>query len=211
VVIVHGLWMHPITMFPLAQMLRRRGHVVSFFGYSSITRSVEENGCRLKDFLARRDSSQVDIVAHSLGSLVTLAALEQAAVGNNPITKAAGKFVAIAPPFCGSRVGRTLQNTPFLKLSLGKSSNCWEACARHAPLGWDVGVIAGTKSFGAGRIVCALPLPNDGTVALAETQILGAKEELALPETHTGIVFSAKVADLVSLFLKHGTFNPARL
>jgi len=197
-------------MFPLAQMLRRRGHVVSFFGYSSITRSVGENGCHLKDFVARRDS-QVDIVAHSLGSLVTISALEQAAVDGNLSPIAAGRFVAIAPPFCGSKVGLTLQNTALLKWSLGKSVDCWDTCTRHAPSGWDVGVIAGTKSFGAGRIVCALPLPNDGTVALSETKILGSKEELRLPETHTGIVFSAKVADLVSLFLKHGTFYPARL
>ena len=45
------------------------------------------------------------------------------------------------------------------------------------------------------------------TVAVSETRLPGAKSHLVMPVTHTGLVWSAAVADQVAAFLKRGKFD----
>ena len=75
-------------------------------------------------------------------------------------------------------------------------------------MGRDIGVIAGTKPYGAGRFFRVFDEPGDGTVAVSETRIAGAARHLELPVTHTGMLFSREVADQAICFLKSGRFEP---
>jgi hypothetical protein len=49
---------------------------------------------------------------------------------------------------------------------------------------------------------------NDGTIAVSETQIPGAKAYLTLPVSHLGLLFSARVAHEAAGFFQHGRFGP---
>jgi len=71
----------------------------------------------------------------------------------------------------------------------------------------DVGVVAGTTPLGLGRIVTRFAGPNDGTVALSETQIPGAADHIAVPVNHTALVTSMLVAKQVDAFLRQGQFR----
>jgi hypothetical protein len=71
----------------------------------------------------------------------------------------------------------------------------------------DVGVIAGTRALGFGRVITAFDGDSDGTVTVAETRLSGAADHLLLPVTHTSMVFSPEVARQAATFLKQGRFS----
>ena len=144
---------------------------------------------------------RVHFVAHSLGGLVVMRCLQ-----DYPEQRP-GRVVVMGTPYRESHVARYLSRHALGRWLCGMS-------LRSALLGkgtvWsggrDLGVIAGTSSIGAGWIAPGLPRPNDGTVAVAETIVPGCTDEITLPVTHSGMVFSAKVARQVAHFLATGTF-----
>ena len=69
-------------------------------------------------------------------------------------------------------------------------------------------MIAGTRGVGLGRLVAPdLPQPNDGAVAVSETQLAAARDRLELPVSHTGMLFSRQVSRQVRAFLRYGRFE----
>jgi hypothetical protein len=78
---------------------------------------------------------------------------------------------------------------------------------------WDgsrpVGVVAGRMPFGLGISLGALlTAPHDGTVSVEETRLAGLADHCTVAATHTGLLFSADVADLTVGFLRNGRFAP---
>ena len=70
-----------------------------------------------------------------------------------------------------------------------------------------MGIIAGTRGFGLGRLVAPdLPQPNDGVVTLAETLVPGVTARVELDVGHTGMLLSPAVARQCCAFLRHGRF-----
>ena len=70
----------------------------------------------------------------------------------------------------------------------------------------QLGVIAGSRSVGMGRMLAELPVPNDGTVAVDETGIPGLQDEAVFDVSHLGMLLSAEVAAAVVRFLGSGRF-----
>ena len=60
--------------------------------------------------------------------------------------------------------------------------------------------------MGLGRLLSDLPEPNDGTVAVDETFLEGARDHIVLDVSHTQMLFSAEVAAQVVQFLREGRF-----
>jgi hypothetical protein len=77
----------------------------------------------------------------------------------------------------------------------------------HWPGGRELGVIAGSLAVGVGWFTPGLAKPNDGTVAVAETEVAEARDAITLRVSHSGLVFSAAVARQVIQFLATGRFN----
>ena len=67
-------------------------------------------------------------------------------------------------------------------------------------------VIAGNMPVGIGHITGKFGEPNDGTVAVSETQLDGAKDHLVMVVTHMGLTTSRNVADQIGSFLRRGEF-----
>ena len=74
------------------------------------------------------------------------------------------------------------------------------------PKGREVATIAGNVAVGAGRVVPGLPKPNDGTVALAETDLGPGYPRAVLPVSHTSMLFSRTVAEYACSYLRSGRF-----
>ncbi|HLF09818.1 MAG TPA: alpha/beta hydrolase, partial [Gammaproteobacteria bacterium] len=70
----------------------------------------------------------------------------------------------------------------------------------------EVGIIAGNHSFGVGRLVRGLPLPNDGTVSVEETRLPGAADHIVLRASHFSLLWSAEVHRQILCFLERGRF-----
>ena len=102
VVLVHGFGAKRALMWPLATRIRANGFRVLNWNYLSLFAAIETHANRLCDFLATQLSMEpcFHIVAHSMGSIVTRAALNRSSLSNF------GRLVLLAPPNAGSPAAR---------------------------------------------------------------------------------------------------------
>lgn len=100
--LVHGFGAIRLVMRPLAYQLRSRGFRVQHWTYLSLFDPIERHAIRFFDFL-RTDTAterRFHIVAHSMGSIFSLAALNRGVFPN------LGSLILLAPPNRGSPVAR---------------------------------------------------------------------------------------------------------
>ena len=204
VILAHGLWVPGVVMRPLAARLERAGLRCHTFSYLGAGRPLEAHAARLARF-ARELPDQggpAHFVGHSLGGLVILRMLE------NERGIAPGRVVLEGVPYRGSAAGRALAANRIGARALGRSMREWLEASPPGPCGREVGVIAGTLGAGLGRLIArGLPVPNDGTVAVAETEFPAAADRIALPVSHTGMLVSRTVARQICAFLRDGRFE----
>lgn len=200
VVFVHGLWMNGLELTWLRRQVAKQGYTTAQFTYRTVRRSIDENAARLHEFILRQSASTVHLVGYSLGGLVTLCLLEK--YSDTPH----GRVVLMGSPVRGSQVAGRLREIGWDGALLGRSGLHESRDARWNG-GRDLGVIAGTRNIGLGNLVKRLPKPNDGTVAVEETKIPGATDELQLPVTHASMMFSRDVAEAIAGFLRQGDFG----
>ncbi len=201
VILVYGLWMNPLALYPLGRKLEHCGFPVSVFRYATVGSPLEENAGRLADQLAGERSETLHLVGHSLGGLVIMRALAER---TEPRVK---RVVLLGTPLAGSIAGRSLGRTRTGRWMLGKTLPIWSVPPPPAvPDGVEVGVLAGNLPFGLGRLVVRLPRPNDGAVTVAETRLETATDSIVLPVSHTAMIFSGRVARQVCAFLRNGKF-----
>jgi hypothetical protein len=109
----------------------------------------------------------------------------------------------------GSRVARTVAHWSIGPQLMG--SLAARELTRHDTRVWrsprELGIIAGSRSAGLGRLFAELPAPNDGTVCVDETKLAGANEHIVLDVSHTGMLVSSPVAASVAAFLRTGRFS----
>ncbi|MCR4300401.1 MAG: alpha/beta fold hydrolase [Sulfuricaulis sp.] len=205
VVLVHGLWFPGCLLTVLGRQLRRQGFKIYIFSYPSVRSDLIDNAARLSRFLETLDADTVHLVGHSLGGILIRALFQ-----NHPRQKP-GRVVTLGTPHGGSRVAAHLSQHVIWRRVMGKGTAQLLAAV---PQQWaappcDVGAICGTRSLGIGRfLVRHLPRPNDGLLTVKESAYPAALEHLALPVSHTGMLFSRTVARQVGAFLKHGHFAP---
>lgn len=202
IVLVHGLWMKGWCMRLLAWRLRREGFRTYCFSYSTVSANLEDNARQLHAYLQTVPNETVHWVGHSLGGIVIRALFHFFP------TQRRGRIVTLATPHRGSAAARQLARQHFIRSLLGKGilqivdgvPDAWPLPAH------EIGTIGGSRSFGLGRFMATLSTPNDGTVAVAESTLAGAQDQLVLPVTHMSILTSRAVADAVVDFLRRGRF-----
>jgi len=202
VVLVHGIWMRGGSLLVIARRLESVGYVCHPFTYASVRRTAAENADRLQVFCARLDADIVHFVGHSLGGIVILHLFDR-----HP-RQHPGRVVFLGSPVNGSAVAQRSAARPLTRVLLGQSLQRGLLGAAPAWRGArDLGVIAGSHSFGVGRLLGGLRGANDGTVSVEETRIPRASDHVVLPVTHIGMVISRPVADQVCAFLGNGEFE----
>lgn len=201
VVLVHGLYMSPLWLRPLARRLRAAGWRTTDFAYRTIRETPAAAGARLARLIAGLGTGRVHCVGHSLGGLVIRHAFAAHDARLPP-----GRCVTIATPHAGSRVAQALVAHRLAAL-LGDSRRAG-VCGGVPdwPAGRELGLIVGTRNVGVGHWIAALPLPADGVVAADETVCRGALDVLMLPYAHTELIFRADTAQQVAVFLRDGRF-----
>lgn len=207
VVCTHGIWWHGVGMYLIKRHLEREfGMQALIFSYPSVTNTLDENAELLARFIAENEISETHIVAHSLGGLVTLRMLAKG------FSDVPGRVVCLGSPLSGSRAADFLHATDWGEHLLGHSlpegtihsvANDWAGPVCEAR---DVGVIAGNLPVGIGHITGKFGEPNDGTVAVSETRLDGARDHLVMGVTHMGLTTSRNVADQIGSFLRRGEF-----
>ncbi|MGC2520073.1 MAG: alpha/beta hydrolase [Burkholderiales bacterium] len=202
VLLLHGLWMNRFAMCYHARVLKHDGFAAETIGYRSMRDTLDANVRRLAKRVAGLDAPRVHLVGHSMGGVVVLRYLQR-----NPDARI-GRAVLLGAPVAGCRAAEQFARLPGGRLLLGRSMSLWRGPfdtsldSRH-----EVGVIAGTRPLGLGRIVTRLPAPNDGVVCLDETRLPGMRDFLVLPLGHVVMLVSSGVARQTAAFLETGAFR----
>jgi len=202
VLLVHGLWMNRVVMLYLARQLRRRGFATRATGYYSALHDLARNARTLAAAIDALDAPRVHVVAHSLGGVVTLAALR-----DHPDPRVR-RIVLLGAPLAGSASGRCLAAKRWGAPLLGTTRALWGDMPRLAiPAGVEAGAIAGNRPLGLARLAgLDLPAPNDGVIAVDETKHPQLADHLVLRVAHSEMVVSAAIARQVAAFLATGRF-----
>ena len=189
VVVIHGFGGKRLWMAPLSYRLSRR-YDVKNWSYFSYGGSIENHAARFAKFIESVGCNQkVNIVAHSMGSIVTRAALQLTST-----LTSVNRLVMLAPPNSGSHVAK------FVSPLLGPVCQTIEQISSHE------------NSY-------VNQLPNENT---CETGVIASKYDVLVPVkntmmdnladhqtvagTHNSLLFSSKVAAMVTRFLQTGKF-----
>jgi len=207
VICIHGIWSHGVSMYLIKRRLEKEyGYNVQLFNYPSVRGSLDDNADLLSRFIADQGLDAANIIGHSLGGVIALRML------SNHSDTVPGRLVCIGSPLVGSRAASFLHAqdwaAPFVGQSLSagvvdKAANEW---ATHVCEQRDVGIIAGTSPYGFGRLITTFDGENDGSVAVAETRLEGAKDHICMDVSHKSMLVSPGVVDQAAAFLKRGEF-----
>ncbi len=202
VILLHGLWMNGLCLYFLAKRLRAQGYRTVCFGYHSLRDSPSTIIQQLYRCTASLETETLHFVGHSLGGLLIQRLLE---AYSEPRP---GRVVALGTPFVGSMVAQRLYTRLRGKRLLGRCAE--EGLLLKGAPPWQytqaLGVIAGSRPVGIGRLITPIPFPNDGTVSVMETKLVGMTDHCLVDSSHTGLTFSTAVIRQVDAFLKYGFF-----
>lgn len=187
-------------------LLRRRlssmGLPCFCFSYPTVQRDLTSNSQALANYCASLGASKIHLVGHSLGGVVILRMLQQQGYSFR------GRVVLLGTPIAGNSAARQLSHRPLFNRILGL---CVQQLLSESPMpippGYEVGIIAGRKSLGLGRLLVSLAQPNDGVVTTEEAHSNMAQGFIVLNVSHSGMLFSSQVAEQTLYFLKYGHFN----
>jgi pimeloyl-ACP methyl ester carboxylesterase len=200
VILVHGIWMPGAVMAWQAARLRAAGFDCETFSYYGVTRGPEEAVSRLTGVLSR---GEAQVVAHSLGGLVTLHALR--AQPSLPVRR----VVCLGSPLRGSGAVRGMRRHSWAAATLGLAADLLERGFERWDGPAEVGVIAGSLPHGLGHVFSHFDDDHDGSVSVAETRLPGLADHVVIPASHSGMLFSAEAARLAVQFLREGRFGAA--
>ncbi|MGI9221445.1 MAG: esterase/lipase family protein [Woeseiaceae bacterium] len=207
VVCLHGFWSHGVGMYLIKRRLENEyGMRALLFNYPSVRGTLDDNAAALADFLQQECPDGAHLLGHSLGGVVSLRMLSRHA------DAPPGRLVCLGSPLTGSRAADFLSSQDWAEPILGQSlskgvvdapASDWATatCDKR-----EVGVIAGDASIGFAQFVAEFEEDNDGTVAISETQLRGARDHLVMPVSHNGMLLSSSVVDQAAAFLKRGVF-----
>ncbi|MBL4774021.1 MAG: alpha/beta fold hydrolase [Alcanivoracaceae bacterium] len=194
VVLVHGLWMSRWSFAFIAKHLSAQGYKVYKFGYATTSKPFAFNMLNLQAFVNSRSEETVHLVVHSMGGILSMRSL--------PNIRKTGKLIMLGSPVNGSQA------------AVAMSKNKWSSwLLKHAAEPLENGVvapkvfrksymIAGISSYiGISRLVTKLPKPNDGTVALKETQADWINLHTTEKANHFSMLFRKNIQLKISTFL----------
>jgi pimeloyl-ACP methyl ester carboxylesterase len=193
--------MNGLESFLLRDRLAKAGFAPTVFRYPSMNSSLDDVTAALAARL-RSFEGTVHLVGHSLGGVVILETLERAS------DLPPGRIVLLGSPVRGSRAARSIAAWAIGPQLLGALAVV--ELARERDRTWrlprEIGLIAGCRSAGLGRVFADLPQPNDGTICVNETLLSGVVAHRVHDVSHTGMLFSRAVAHSTCYFLRHGSF-----
>ncbi len=205
-IFIHGLWMSGAESRWLRRRLEARfGFETTTFGYRTVSEPLDTVLERLLQTIEAARADRLHVIGHSLGGIIGYRFFER--FHDLP----PGRVVFLGSPLCGSQaargfqrfdLGRRMTGPLVTQELLGQAERRWTA-------GRELGLIAGTRPMGLGRLFAGFNEPNDGTVAVRETRLEGATDHVTLPVSHLGMMVSARVADECGRFLRKGRFSLA--
>jgi hypothetical protein len=188
-VLIHGMGRTPLGMALLAYRLQKAGIKTELFWYCVTLESFKSCANRLQTLLETRVShADYVIVAHSLGSVLSRY------VVNLQSHKPSALFL-LAPPTVACQMAQRLRDNVLYRLLTGEMGQLLadrQFMASLPPPRIPTHIYSGNVGF-RGRFSPFGEEPNDGILAVSETQLVGSLSQV-VPSTHTFIMNNASVA-----------------
>ncbi len=195
VVLVHGLWMSRWSFHFIAKHLKAKGYRVYRFGYKTTTRPFDFNMQKLTAFVNSRTETTVHLVVHSMGGILSMRSL--------PMIRKTGKLIMLGSPINGSRAAKAMSEKKWTSWMLKYATEPLTNGVINPQVFRESYMVAGTSnSIGIARLVTTLPQPNDGTVALDETQAEWINIHTTENTNHFRMLFHRNVQKTIIQFLK---------
>jgi pimeloyl-ACP methyl ester carboxylesterase len=196
--------MNSVEMLYLKNLLEKQHFTVHSLSYQSIKYTISENTQRLHSEIASLGCTELHIVAHSLGGVLAMHLLEKHP--ELPVKR----VVMLGTPIRGSYAAEKISRWNIIGRLLTKSmAGGLDGNHDFKANNHQIGMIAGSikSPIGLGLLLGKLPEENDGTVLLSETKHPVVSEHLVVDKSHTGLIFSSMVCDLVTNYLRTGHFS----
>jgi triacylglycerol esterase/lipase EstA (alpha/beta hydrolase family) len=195
VVLVHGLWMNRWTLSPIANYLKSKGYHTYRFGYTTTRKPFDFNMQKLQAFVNSRNQHTVHLVVHSMGGILSMRSL--------PKIRKSGKLIMLGSPINGSQAAKAMGKKKWTSWMLKYAQEPLENGVVEPKVFRNSMMIAGISSFiGISRIVTRLPKPNDGTIAVEETQADWINKHTTENTNHFRMLFHKKIKQTIYNFLK---------
>lgn len=198
VVLVHGFLVGRSAWALFERRLTHAGFKPHCFAYSTRHTPLPKAAEALAEFCSELEVPQLHLIGHSLGGLVILQMLKQGIFS----IRHPGELILMGTPVRGAVASRSLAKPALGRWLLGEAHHSLSHTFDRAPNGWSTTVIAGTQALGMGRLFTPIPKPHDGTVAVAETELSGAKI-IQVRASHSGLLISKAVTQYVIEVLGH--------
>ena len=214
VVLQHGLWRSAASLAKLERALVAHGYEVLNTSYASTAGTIEEHAELLRSEIEARLAQQdprplaLSLVGHSMGGLVIRWYLQQ------PAARRADRVVFLGTPQHGAILCDLRRDWWLFRVLMGdraapQLSPGSEFLKKLRLPTYPFGTIAGGYGDGQGRH-SQIPGDDDGTVAVAETELPLSRDFVVLPIGHTRLGFHDQVIVRVLRFLKQGSFGLQR-
>jgi triacylglycerol lipase len=209
IILLHGLGRTSRSMSKLQRSLHAEGYLVANIGYPSRKHSVEvlapeavERGlasCR------QAGATNIHFVTHSLGGILVRYYLSRSLIPE------LGSVVMLGPPNQGSEIADALARVPGFAAIAGPSALQLGTGPSSIPntlgaVSGNVGVVAGTRSINP-AFSLLLPGPDDGMVSVRRTRLEGMSDFAVVRASHTFVMRSREVMDLILAFIRTGRFS----
>jgi pimeloyl-ACP methyl ester carboxylesterase len=214
ILLLHGLGLHPWAMSLLARRCRRAGYVTRSLAFASRRDDAQAAASAIAEDIVRAVRSlpsggHLHVIAHSMGCLVTLFALQTLMRRDSAVLSRFGRVVLLAPPFGGSRLADLASKIRPVRAFLGPALTS----LRHGQTGLDrsaavpvcFGIVAGSRSLVPG-LDLIFGSGHDGRVAIEATRHDGAADHIVLRVDHNQMLWSRNVVDMALAFLAEGHF-----
>ena len=173
--------------------MEEQGYQVYTFGYSTSSRPFEHNVNQLVAYVNSRPEEDVHIIAHSMGSLLSITAL--------PRIRKLGRLVMLGSPVNGSSVAALIKRLKWDKFLTRHASDILTKGLQNPQLDRACMMITGDSPMGLGRFITRLEKPNDGTVSVKETQADWIDQHQVIHTSHMGILKNRQAQQLALNFL----------
>jgi pimeloyl-ACP methyl ester carboxylesterase len=220
VLTLHGMARTRHSMRFVAQAVRERTRTPVFqLGYAATREAIPRSAQSLARVISHLEGvEEVDIVAYSMGNLVTrhwlgdLAATSTTGTRSGPRLR---RYVMLGPPNNGARRAHlwaeSTLGSHLFRFVMGDGGQQLgprfdEIRERLAVPECEFGIIAGGKGDDEGWHP-HIPGDDDGTVGVEETKIAGAADFAVVPVRHTWLIENPRCLEMICRFLDHGHFE----
>lgn len=193
VVVLHGLYMSGLIMYPLCRRLQKQGYQTLNLTYNTLSPDLDAICTRIDQFI---DTTPTAFVCHSMGGLIARCYLERSSKQSQWIDP----VITLGTPHKGSHLAREIHNSRIGGM-LKNSIEYLLAGNHHWPFKARLYSIAGDLPVGLMPLL-SRDSQSDGTVLVDETQVTGMTEHKVFPLSHTSLIYSRRVLDYITEVLQ---------